>query len=286
MFSQNPLTTTWGDLLGEALQDSGAIGIGMIPLAEDLLGASARGIQLLQTWSNKRWLNYSLVTYTVAATGQSIDASGNPVPYTVGPSGLGAFGPAFGPAFAGGDPQIVVGAGGLATRPDRIESAFFRQLIAAPNGPVDYPLRLLPALEDYNNIRMKGLTNFSLVCYYQAEWPWGNLYVWPWPQAGIYAIGITVRKSLPQAISLAGNPLAVAMQLPFPYYRALVKCIALEVRPRYGIGTYPGDLLPGQAKDALDTIRRGNTQIPLLGIPPGLAPRPGMYNIYSDQSSM
>jgi hypothetical protein len=273
MSSQNPAATTWGDLLTEALQDSGAIGIGMIPLAEDLLGASARGIQLLETWSNKRWLNYTLVTYTVQATGQSVDGNGNPVPYTIGP--LGAL-----PT----PPQISVGAVGLATRPDRIESAFFRQLVAAPNGPVDYPLRLLPSLEDYNAIRMKGLTNFSLVCYYQAEWPYGNLYVWPWPQSGIYALGLTVRKSLPQAISLAGNPLAVVMQLPFPYYRALVKNIAMEVRPKYGIPMTPGDLLAAQARDSLDTIRRGNTQIPLLGTPPGLSPRPGMYNIFSDQS--
>ena len=137
-----------------------------------------------------------------------------------------------------------------------------------------------------NNIRMKGLTNFSLVCYYDAAWPYGNLFVWPWPQANIYAIGITVREQLPQAFSLAGNPLAVEMNLPFEYYRALVKNIAMEVRPKYGIANTPGDLLAAQARDALDTLRRGNTQIPLLSVPPGLAPRPGMYNIFSDQSSM
>ena len=273
MSTQNPVATTWGDLLTAALRDSGALGIGMIPLSEDLLDASARGIWLLESWSNKRWLNYTLVTFTVAATGQSVDGSGNPVPYTVGPTGAEVT-----------PPQISVGTVGLTTRPDRIESAFFRQLIAAPNGPVDYPLRLLPSLEDYNAIRMKGLTNFSLICYYQAEWPYGNLYVWPWPQSNIYALGITVRKSLPQAISLVANPLPVVMNLPFPYYRALVKNIAMEVRPKYGIANTPGDILSAQARDALDTIRRGNTQIPLLGIPPGLAPRPGMYNIFSDQT--
>ena len=184
----------------------------------------------------------------------------------------------------GAPPQIIVGAEGFATRPNRIESAFFRQYVAAPNGPVDYPLRVLPALEDYNMIRMKGLTNFSLICYYDAAWPYGNLFVWPWPQAGIYGIGITVREQLPQAFSLAANPLSVVMNLPFEYYRALVKNIAMEVRPKYGIGNTPGDILQAQARDSLDTIRRGNTQIPLLSIPPGLYPRPGMYNIFSDQS--
>ena len=273
MSTQNPVATTWGDLLTAALRDSGALGIGMIPLSEDLLDASARGMWLLQQWERKRWLIWHLKTLTVQATGQSVDGSGNPIPYTVGPTGL-----------PGTPPQIAVGAQGFATRPNRIESAFFRQLITAPNGPVDYPLRVLPALEDYNAIRMKGLTNFSLICYYDPAWPYGNLYVWPWPQANIYAIGITVREQLPQAFSLAGNPLAVTLNIPFEYYRALVKNIAMEVRPKYGIGNTPGDILQAQARDALDTIRRGNTQIPLLGIPPGLAPRPGMYNIFSDQS--
>ena len=278
MSGQNPINTTWGDLLTAALRDSGALGIGMIPLSEDLLDASERGIWLLQGWERKRWLVFALKTYVVNATGQSVDGSGNPVPYTIGPTGL------TGPNAPALPPQISVGAAGFTSRPNRIESAFFRQLILAPNGPVDYPLRLLPALEDYNSIRLKGLTNFSLICYYQAEWPYGNLYVWPWPQANIYAIGITVREQLPQAFSLAANPLAVQMNIPFEYYRALVKNIAMEVRPKYGIPMMPGDILAGQAKDSLETIRRSNTQIPLLTIPPGLYPRPGMYNIYSDQT--
>lgn len=277
MSVQNPTATTWGDLLTEALQDCGALGIGMTPLAEDLMGASARGTQLLQAWERKRWMVYALKTYVVTSTGQGVDGAGNPEPYTVGPSGL------VGPNAPASPPQISVGAAGFTTRPNRIESAFFRQYVSAPNGPVDYPLRLLPALEDYNNIRMKGLTNFSLMAYYQAEWPYGNLYVWPWPQEGIYAIGITVREQLPQAFSLAGNPLVVALDIPYEYYRALVKNIALELRPRYGIPTLPGDELTRQAKDSMETIRRSNTQIPLLGIPLGLAPRPGMYNIFSDQ---
>lgn len=273
MSTQNPVKTTWGDLLTAALRDSGALGIGMIPLSEDLLDASARGMWLLQGWERKRWLIWHLKTYVVAATGQSVDGAGNPIPYTVGPT----------PAV-GTPPQISVGAEGFTSRPNRLESAFFRQFVAAPNGPVDYPLRLLPAFEDYNAIRMKGLTNFSLVAYYDPAWPFGNLLVWPWPQAGIYGVGITVREQLPQAFSLAANPLAVTLNLPFEYYRALVKNIAMEVRPKYGIGMTPGDILAAQARDSLDTIRRGNTQIPLLGIPPGLYPRPGMYNIFSDQS--
>ena len=264
MSDQNPIATTWGDLLTAALRDSGALGIGMVPLAEDLMDASARGMWLLQGWERKRWLIYHLVTYVVNSTGQD-------TPYTIGPTGVDT-------------PQISVGADGFTTRPNRLESAFFRQLILAPNGPVDYPIRLLPSLEDYNTIRMKGLTNVSLVAYYDPAWPQGQLYLWPWPQANTYAVGVTAREQLPAAFSLAGNPLAVKLSLPFEYYRALVKNIAMEMRPKYGIPLLPGDILAAQAKDSLETLRRGNTAIPLLGMPPGLQPRSGSYNIYSDQS--
>ena len=264
MSGQNPIATTWGDLLTAALRDSGALGIGMIPLAEDLSDASDRGMWLLQGWERKRWLIYHLVTYTMPATGQI-------TPYTIGPTGATV-------------PQVSVGPDGFASRPNRLESAFFRQLVSAPNGPVDYPLHLLPSFEDYNTIRMKGLTNFSLAAYYDPSWPQGSLYLWPWPQEGIYEIGMTVREQLPQAFSLAGNPLVVKLNLPFEYYRALVKNIAMEVRPKYGIPMAPGDILAAQAKDSLETLRKGNTAIPLLGMPPGLGARSGMYNIFSDQS--
>ena len=78
MSTQNPVKTTWGDLLTAALRDSGALGIGMIPLSEDLLDASARGMWLLQGWERKRWLIWHLKTYVVAATGQSVDGAGTP----------------------------------------------------------------------------------------------------------------------------------------------------------------------------------------------------------------
>lgn len=285
MSAQNPIATTWGDLLTAALRDSGALGIGMIPLNEDLMEASSRGMWLLQQWERKRWLIYHLRTFIIPSTGQGIGPDGNPQPYTIGPGNSGDFNNDFNNDFATA-PQFSIGLTGFTTRPNRLESAFFRQLINAPNGPVDWPLRLLPAMEDYNKIRLKGLTNFSLVCYYDPAWPYGRLFVWPWPQANLYAIGITVREQLPQAFSLAGNPLPVVINLPFEYYRALVKNIAMELRPKYGIPTVPGDTLAGQAKDALDTLRRGNTQVGLLDIPVGLSARPGMYNIYSDQGGL
>ena len=254
----DPVNTTVGDLCGAALTECGAVGVGQTPLAADLNNAQFRLQAMLQQWQIKRWLIYHLVTYSMVATGAES--------YTIGPGG-----------------QMDTGLG--SQRPNRIESAFVRQIQNAAPNQVDYPLRILQSNEDYNKIRLKSLVSFPRYVFMDTATPLANVYPWPVPNASTYSLFLTVREQLPQAFSLAGNPLAVAMNIPFEYYRALVKNIAMEVRPKYGIANTPGDILQAQARDSLETIRRSNTQIPLLSMPPGLAPRPGMYNIYSDQSN-
>lgn len=255
-----PLTLTYGDLCKEALQDSGYLGIGANPLAEDLNKALVRLQQLLMQWQKKRWLVYCLNNYSVTSTGQA-------TPYTIGPAGGAAA------------PQIAYGTYGQHQRPNRIEQAFFRQLVNVPNGPVDYSLKLLPSLEDYNKTIIKGLTNFTLVAFYNPTYDangFGQLYCWPWPQANLYQVFVAVRQPIAQGFALADK-----VTLPWEYYRALRTNLALEVRPLYGIATYPGDMLPGMAKDSRACLRDSNTQIPNLEMPLALQ-RPGIYSIFSD----
>ena len=269
MAAQLPIQTTWGDLLTQALKESGAIGTGQSPGATDIADAGIRGQWMLQEWERDRYLIYHLVTYL------SGPATGN-VSYSVGPTGKI---PPNGPTLA---PDISVGSVGFTARPNRIESAFFRQQIlgGGPNvGPIDYPLRILPSLEDYNRIAYKTLQSFSLIAFYDPAWPLGLLYAWPVPSQAIYSVGITVREQLPSAFA----SLASVINLPFEYYSAIVSNLALRLRPKYGLGSFPGDVLPQMAKSTLLTLRKGNTAIPLMELPPGLA-RGGIYNIYSDET--
>lgn len=260
-----PVATTVGDLLKQALKDCGYLGLGMAPLTEDMTDAQVRLQWMLQKWERQRWAIYHLVTYVVNSTGQN-------TPYTVGPSG--------GPS---GVPQISVGAYGFVARPNRIESAFFRQLISVPNGPVDFPLRLLSSMEDYNLITLKGLVNFSLTCFYDPAWQssggLGALYCWPWPQAGVYSVGITVREQLPSAFP----SFTTIINLPFEYFSAIVANLAMALRPKYGIGTYPGDELPQMAAAGRAVLKGGNVAIASLQMPFGLS-RGGIYDIYSDKN--
>jgi hypothetical protein len=71
--------------------------------------------------------------------------------------------------------------------------------------------------------------------------------------------------------------------LPFEYYRAMVKNTAMEMRTRYGVNTYPGDSLAGQAKDSLRVLRGANTAMANLQMPGDLV-RPQLYNIFSDRN--
>lgn len=270
----NPIATTVGDLCLQAIKDCGALGVGQTPLSEDITEAQVRMQWLLQQWERARWLIYHLVTYTVVSDGRI-------TPYLVGPGSpdintdvpAGNFNDNFNNTFGGGN------FGFTTTRPNRIESAFFQQFQTGPQGPIRYPLRLLESMEDYVKIALPNLTTFSLVAFYDPAWPIGKLYVYPWPLGSIYGLGIVCREQLPQ-----GFPsLATVITLPFEYYLAIVSNTAILLRPKYGIGTFPGDQLPMIAKNSLNVLRKGNTAIANLTMPPELG-RNGLYNIYSDQT--
>jgi len=253
--AQLPLNTTVGDLCVQALKDAGALGVGQTALAEDVNDAWIRLQWLLQQWERQSLLVYHLVTYLQVSDGRT-------TPYLVGP----------------GSPDINIGTPGLTARPNRIESAFFVQNISSPNGPIRFSLRLLQSMVDYNNLAMPGLQTFSLVAFYDAAWPNGMLYVWPWPNAAQYSVGVTAREQLPASWpSLTTN-----VVLPFEYYLAMVSNLAMLLRPKYGLGTFPGDMVPTIAKNSLAVLRKGNTRIRNLDMPASLK-RKGLYSIFSDQ---
>lgn len=251
MSQLDPTATSVADLCLAALKDSGAIGVGMTPLAEDISDAQARLQWMLQQWERKRWLVYHLNTYELVSTGQQT--------YTIGPAGA----------------DINLGSG--TARPAQIASAVLRQLVSSQ--PVDYPLEIIQSKEDYLRVTLKRLTSFTGAVYYEPAWPLGIIYPVPIPQASLYSLVLTFLEQLPTSFA----SVATAFNLPYEYYAAIVANLAIRLRPKYGLGSYPGDPLPGMAKDALETIRGVNSQIARLTMPGALL-RPGIYNIFSDRS--
>lgn len=252
MSTTDPSATTVQDLCTEALKECGRLGIGQTAAAGELFDAQARLQWMLQQWERKRWLVYHLVTLNKTSTGAQT--------YTVGP---------------GGDLNTGVGS----VRPAKIESAYLRQLQTSPPNQVDYYLEILQSMEDYNKIALKSLQSFPGFVFLDTGWPLATLYTYPVPQANIYGIFISIMAQLPSSFVNAG----VKFNIPFEYYNAMLYNLALRLRPKYQIPSYPGDPLPGLAKDSLATLRGANTQIARLQMPQQLV-RPGIYNIFSDRN--
>lgn len=254
MSALDPTTTTIGDLCTAACKESGGIGVGQTPVADDINDAWARVQWMLQQWERKRWLVYHLVTLTKTSTGAAS--------YTVGPGG-----------------DFDTGAVGASVRPAKLEWAQLIQPVQNQANPVHYNLRILQAAEDYAKIALPSMVSFPSCCFLDTGWPLATLKLYPVAQANIYDISIGILEQLPPKF----GTLATRLNLPYEYYAAILYNLALAMRNRWQIPTYPGDPLLGLAKNSLNTIRGANTQIAQLSMPKQLT-RPGIYNVYSDQN--
>lgn len=238
-------TTTPLNIIQLALKDCGAFGVGQSPRADDINDAMTKLNQMVGEWSRKRWLVYELLEAFITSTGAN--------PYTIGPGGQFNISP----------------------RPNVISAAFMRQPI---NGglPVDYPLEIILAREDYSQIAVKSMVAFSSYLFYDTGFPMGNIYTWPVVPANNYEIHIIYKNDIQQFTSL--NETII---LPLEYRNALQWNLAMRLCPQYQLDVHP--VVAAMAKDSLNVIRGANPQVGRLHMPQVLLRR-GRYNIYSDQS--
>jgi hypothetical protein len=237
------MTITIGATCQLALLDSGVLGQGQIPSAEDSNNAFVRANMMLAQWNRKRWLVYALSDVAFASTGAES--------YTVG---------------TGGNFNIA--------RPDRLEDGcYMRQLTNTQQ--VDYPMRLLPSHEDYTRIRLKSMGTFPQVVFYDSAYPLANVFFWPVPQNALYELHILVKTPLAPFTQLAETVL-----LPDEYQAALLYNLQVRLRAAYRLPADP--VVVALAKDSLNIIRNANAQIPLLRMPRAVMGNGSGYNVYSD----
>lgn len=241
---------TVNDLLTNALQDGGIVGIDE-GVEQPIISRSFRQANwLLAQWARKRWLCYRIADYSVVSTGAQT--------YTVG---------------RGGNIDIN-------PRPDRIEYAFLR-FLNQPFGSnlwVDIPLHIIQSREDYSRIAVKNIGTLPWQIFYDPEWPVGRLYPWPVPQASLYELHVGFKVVLPRFTNLA-QPI----NFPPEYEAALNWCLARRLRVSYQM---PQDLeINALARDALNTIRLANTQVGVLRMPDFLRNRNRAYDVYGDSDS-
>lgn len=143
--------TTARDLCIDALKESGALGVGQTPLAEDINDAFTRLQRMLATWQKQRWLIPSLEEISIVADGSKF--------YTVG---------------LGGDFNIVP--------PSDIKGGYVTQRNTGQY-PVSLPLKKIFSYEDYIRITIKDLPSLPDHFFYDNGYPMAKLYAWPIPNS-------------------------------------------------------------------------------------------------------
>ena len=236
------------EIITAAAKKSGILGLGQTLNSADQNDALADLRDMLAQWSEKRWLVWHLLEFSLVSTGQQ-------TPYTVGPGGQFNMNP----------------------RPSRIDSAFNRQINTAGLN-VDTPLEVIPSREEYNRIALKKLVSFPRYVFLDTAMPIALLHVYPYPNASIYEIHITVKDTFPNVITMPTSfDNYPAMTIP-----AMKFNLARRLRQAYGKGKAPDVELNAMATDALETVRNAQVQIPEMQMPRMLV-YPSRYNILSDQ---
>jgi len=241
---QLPLPTNVGALLTDALVTAGVVGLDESIEPAVINKAFTIANRMIAQWQHERYMVFRLEDVGFLSTGAQTYTVGAGQNYNINP------------------------------RPDRLEFAFLRQVVN--NGsPVDWPLEVIDAHEDYAAIRLKTLGTFSSAVFYDPGWPIGWLKPWPIPQAGIYEIHFLYKQVLQQFPNLQAT-----MMFPPEYGAALEWCLARRFKVAFQMPRDPDlNILAAQGKNI---IRKANAQIPTLRYPRELTRNGSTYNYRSD----
>jgi hypothetical protein len=242
------MPTTPRDIVTFALKKSGVLGVGRAASAADIQDGFADMQDLLAQWTRTRWMVWDMLNIGVQSTGAMF--------YTAGP---------------GGDYNV-------SPRPNRIASAFLRNLVSSPGNEVDTPVAVIPAREEYDRIAQKSLVSFTQCVFLETSYPLAKVRPYPVPSANIYSLFLSFKDVMPQ-ITL-DTDLEV---FPAEYMPAMKFELARIFRQAYGKGMKPDPELSRLATRAVDVIKNGNLQIPELVMPRALVAGAPGYNILSDQ---
>ena len=227
------MLATTGDLIQFVLRSVGISGVGQTPLAEDANTCLDFMRMLIAQWQRKRWLIWHEQEVSKVATGNNF--------YTIG---------------QGQDFDTA--------RPDKIHAAWCRMMPFGGPNPVDIPLGIIEAHEDWAGITIKDLKSLPSAVFYDSSFPIGRVHFWPVPPAGIYEMHLVLKGSLPVYTTLT-DPLA----LPDEYMEALMWSLCVRMAMAYGLPARPDHV--GAMRVAMNTVMMANAQIPLLSMPAALS---------------
>lgn len=303
------------DFINLSMREAGVLGVGQTLLAQDTDDGFTYLKRMMAAWQKKRWLVPNLIDISVVGNGLKSN-------------------------------KIGPGQYWNAARPDKIQSAYMILLQSGVSTPVSIPCKLIFSYEDYALIALKELSSFPYRVFYDAAYPYGNVYFWPVPDAtyelhlivkgsanwqqrisagrfvggtgytdGLYPATPLVgggenQNSAAVDITVAGGIVTVAtiqnagqnyvindilgiddaalgggsgfvytvtnttisldseFDMPEEYEEAIHYNLAIRLCSAYNLPVT--DDTRRLAKSALNTVRSANTQVPTLGMPPGI----------------
>lgn len=179
------------DFITLAMKEAGVLGLGQSLNAEDINDGFTILSRMLAQWQKRRWLVPNL--YDVSAV-------------------------------ANGAKSNLIGPGQFynAARPDKIQAAYFKQLNGgdfnsdfsndfsnATNNQVSYPLIPIWSYEDYSRISLKELQAWPQYYFYDAAFPYGNVYIWPVPTSS-YEVHLICKGPIGFTIELENGAITTA----------------------------------------------------------------------------
>ena len=185
--------TTARDFVTLALKEAGVVGVGQTPLPQDINDCFTLLQRMLSQWQKRRWIVPNLIDI-----------------YNVGNSAR----------------SNLIGPGQHynSARPDKIQAAYFKQVAGAGgafssgfdqgfdvglSNNVSYPLRPIWSYEDYSRIALKGLNTWPSYYFYDAAFPYGNVFIWPIP-TDQYEIHLIVKGPIGFTIQLEAGEIVTA----------------------------------------------------------------------------
>lgn len=233
------------DMIKQVLKTVGVLGVGQSPSSTDVDDVLFQLNMMLAEWNSQRWIVYRLEDLSCVANGNET--------YTIGPTS----------DFS------------CALRPDRIESAFCRQITQpAPNQP-DWGLQLIQSWSDYQQIALKKQTSSPDYLFYDPAYPRGELHFWPVPLPEIYELHVQVKEQF-----TGFTDLTTKFSFPPNYYATVFHNLVLRAAGIFGRD--PPQVSVKFAQIGMNNLRKANTQLGRLRMPLVLV-RPGIYDPYSDR---
>jgi hypothetical protein len=165
------MVDTARDFINLSAKEAGILGVGQTLLSEDINDCFTLLRRMMSLWQKKRWLVPMLMDINMPGNGL--------ISNKIGP-----------------------GQYWNAPRPDKVQSAYIVQLNTGSN-PVSLPVTMITSYEDYALIAVKNLPSLPYFCWYDAAYPYGNVFFWPIPNA-TYQLHLIVKGAINWQTEIAG----------------------------------------------------------------------------------